>query len=610
MSLTIGKQLKQAREQHHLTLEKAAEATHIRLHYLQALEADDYSIMPSAAQARGFLRNYSSLLELDLDGVIAGLQREQPMGSGEISGPLSEVEIMPPPPEPIPSSQTRETALSGKASLMARIQRGQPASDSAPTIPSPDRLEEPGPVDGAPSADVLKEKERPLREQRKPAAAETEPSGDAGETSARGAGKKIEAGAGEIHEEGGAEPGLRAGASEMAREAPTGGVPGRIRSFILERFLRRPSGMRVAVEQEPAAAVEPAQEPVKFSEEPVAPPAGPEAPSGEIIETAEKIFTEIGVQLRRRRELLSLTPEEVERHVHVRVPSIQALEAGDFNQLSSAVQTRGMLATYASFLDLDADALLLRYADALQASHRVRHPSIPGRSHEPPAVRPNMPPLRSFMAGDVIFGLAVVVLAVALLVWGLDRIFAVPASPATLPTAPSISEVLAGASAPTLVQPVTLIPVADTPLATVEATTTPDVSPGEISIVNPNIAVAVTVVAIERTFMRVEVDGDEVFNGRVIPGTAYSYEAAATVQILTGNGAALRVTYNGRDLGLLGTFGQVAAFIYTADAIITPLPISSPTNTTTPFITSTPTTTPTPAPSTRTPVVPTQTPAS
>ena len=37
---------------------------------------------------------------------------------------------------------------------------------------------------------------------------------------------------------------------------------------------------------------------------------------------------------------------------------------------------------------------------------------------------------------------------------------------------------------------------------------------------------------------------------------------------LAGNGAALRVVYNQRDMGLLGGFGQIASFIYTADEVL------------------------------------------
>jgi transcriptional regulator with XRE-family HTH domain len=71
---SIGKRLKQARESLHLTLDKAAEATRIRRHYLQALENDDYSLMSSAAQGRGFLRIYADYLGLNLDQLTADLR--------------------------------------------------------------------------------------------------------------------------------------------------------------------------------------------------------------------------------------------------------------------------------------------------------------------------------------------------------------------------------------------------------------------------------------------------------------------------------------------------------------------------------------------------------
>ena len=67
MAETIGQRLKKAREYRNLSLEKAADATHIRSVYLRALEADDFSTMPSPVQARGFLRNYAQYLNLDLD---------------------------------------------------------------------------------------------------------------------------------------------------------------------------------------------------------------------------------------------------------------------------------------------------------------------------------------------------------------------------------------------------------------------------------------------------------------------------------------------------------------------------------------------------------------
>ena len=97
------------------------------------------------------------------------------------------------------------------------------------------------------------------------------------------------------------------------------------------------------------------------------------------------------------------------------------------------------------------------------------------------------------------------------------------------------------------------------------------------------------------TYLRVIADGKSVFDGRVTPGTAYPFEAGTQIEILAGNGAALRLTFNLRDMGLLGGYGEVINLIYRADGVITPTPTvgPTPTITATPSITPSPTQTPT-----------------
>lgn len=539
MPETIGRLLKQARSQRQLSLEEASEATHIRLHYLQALEADDYSVMPSAAQARGFLRNYSTYLEVDLDRALSDLQNAPRLPVEEVSGPLPQVDILPPPPE---------SALSSQPTRPIR------AASSAPLPPPPE------PVRRARLGEFLRGL-RPSKE---------EPQISADEA-------PVEAAAAQVEPQ--VETPSPVDAPETAeppkpRWNPLGGLAARF---------RRPTSEAAPPEEEPVEETPAAES---------TPPAVPAPQSTDGDETAEKIFAEIGMELRRRRELLSLTPEEVDRHIHVREVFIRALERGDFSSLPSAVQTRGMLANYAAFLDLDTDALLLRYADSLQSAHRARHPIIPGSTRQSFLVRPKVPPLRTFMAGDLIFGLAVILMVVALITWALGRIFTEQAEVVTLPTAPSISDVLAGTSNPLPSQEVTLISVL--PTTTPEPSLTP--TPGENLEVPPpesDLPVRVMIVAVERTFMRVMIDGEEGYNGRVVPGAVYTFEATTTIEVLTGNGAGLRLTYNGRDMGLLGNFGQVANFIYTANAVVTPQPAVPPTSTATPLISLTPTLTPT-----------------
>ena len=76
MTETIGQQLRQAREARSLTLEQVAQATHMRVHYLQALEANDIEALPSLVQARGFLRSYADFLELDAESLLVALSGE------------------------------------------------------------------------------------------------------------------------------------------------------------------------------------------------------------------------------------------------------------------------------------------------------------------------------------------------------------------------------------------------------------------------------------------------------------------------------------------------------------------------------------------------------
>jgi hypothetical protein len=64
MSIAIGKILQAAREERGLTLDQVAGATHIRLRYLQAMEAGDFEALPSRLQVKGFLRSYASYLGL------------------------------------------------------------------------------------------------------------------------------------------------------------------------------------------------------------------------------------------------------------------------------------------------------------------------------------------------------------------------------------------------------------------------------------------------------------------------------------------------------------------------------------------------------------------
>lgn len=505
MPETIGQRLKREREARYLSLEKAAEETRIRRIFLQALEADDFSVMPSAAQGRGFLRNYAEYLDLDIDELIAEIQRN-PIPPAEVSGPLPQVNLAETELPPLTDSGDEKPA----ARFLSRFLSRKPKADS-----------------------TLEAVEEPAAESQSQPAAGGEADG--------------------------------ADQPEVGEEARQG-LWGRIRL----RFK-----IKVDKEESLPTAVIP--------EEIVEPPTAAEKP-------ADLIMAEIGAKLRERRELISLTIAEVERHTHLRANFVKALEDGAFDRLPSTVQTRGMLSNYATFLDLDVDAVLLRYADALQARRHEKYAETP-RDQIQTQVKPVMPMLRTFVMGDLAYGLLMIVVLAGLAVWGVGRIVSVRED--VEPTAPSIAEVLVNQPEPTASGEASVV-------TEVSAVATPQGLEGLASpaaIASPSDAnVVVSVFALERVFVKILADGAVAFEGRMPPRETKVFAAQDQVAILTGDGSALRITYNGTDLGLMGGPGEVVSRVYSISGVATPTATIPPTATNTPLTTATATATPTGTP--------------
>ena len=479
MPSTIGSQLKNARLDRNLSLKDVFKDTHIRINYLGALEADDFSVMPSPVQGRGFLRLYAQYLNLDIDNLLEELRKK----NEEVAPTFSKVEA------------TQNTVLDED-------------SDAVP-IPNVDENE------------TLWEQ---FQHRLADALARPEPdSVDEAEFSASSA------------------------------------------------------------EANPKYARPEASHPKK--DDALIPPT----------KISQIIFAEIGETLRERREMLSLTFAEVEGHIHLRPRYLESLERGDFEALPSPVQTRGMLNNYADFLDLDTDTLLNRYAEGLQAQ-RVERQSKEREHLKATPKKKRRFAIGGFVAPDLIFGVGVAALLIAFSVWGLGRIANSRVDMEVEATAPSIAEVLM--TTPTLSVANTITPtvVVNTPAPNVEAGT--EVPIEEVRPEGENFGVQVLVTIMERTWMRVSVDGDTVFDGRTKPNATFFYEGNEAVEVFTGNGAGVRIAYNQQDMGLLGGFGEVVQRLYGARGILTPTvtPTLPVTATSTPTMTLTPTPTQTPNP--------------
>jgi cytoskeletal protein RodZ len=339
-------------------------------------------------------------------------------------------------------------------------------------------------------------------------------------------------------------------------------------------------------------------------------------------EEAQAIFQKVGQTLKAQRELLGLSLKDVIRHTHLREHYLSALETGSLKDLPSPVQGRGMLKNYAVFLGLDPEPLLLNFAEGLQA--RLAFKQARRLREEPEALRKksqaaSLPlPVRRIFSTDLMIGGMLALFLTGFIVWGAVRIFSLKGVAAVTPTAPSIADVLLESQqTPTA----TLEPVneAETDLQAglpgaaeeappLELTLEEEISDeeGEEGASPPPAAagsVQVYITISQRAWMRVTVDGRVEFDGRVIPGSAYTFAGEKQIELLTGNAAALRIFFNQQDLGALGSYGEIVNQIYTLEGIVMPTPTVTPTGTATPRLTATPKPTSTPRPG-DTPVVP------
>ncbi|OEU54889.1 MAG: hypothetical protein BA871_04850 [Desulfuromonadales bacterium C00003096] len=113
--LTIGQILKQSREEQKLTLDEISVLTRIRVKYLSAIEADNFDVLPSSVQQKGFVRVYARALALDPSPLVAQLRlSEEEEVSGDLKSPQDESKI---------SSMSKKTQSLGEIGATLKTQR-------------------------------------------------------------------------------------------------------------------------------------------------------------------------------------------------------------------------------------------------------------------------------------------------------------------------------------------------------------------------------------------------------------------------------------------------------------------------------------------------------
>lgn len=293
-------------------------------------------------------------------------------------------------------------------------------------------------------------------------------------------------------------------------------------------------------------------------------------------EKSQDIFKEIGAALRDRRLAMELDLSDIEHFTSLKRMVLVTMEDGRFNDLPSTVQGRGMLNNYAKFLAIDDSAVMDRYAQALLLQREERMPSR--KAPEPAvSVRVNLPEgMRRVLNPDLVIGGALILALFGFILWGASQMLT---SSGEKPTeAPSISQMLQLTPSVSVTPDITQ--TFETTLSSGEATAVPGVviaqnTPTPVATANAA-PLQLYIIAHDRAYMRVAVDGVSAFDGRVIPNNVYTYSGNDLITLLTGNGEALEVYFNQNYLGELGDVGEVVDLRFTLQGLTTPTPRPQP----------------------------------
>lgn len=121
----LGRNLRQARERKGWTVDQVAEKTRITARHLNEIEAGDFERFPAAVYARGFVRAYAKVLDLDEAAALASLDEAGILAPTAARPPALAAAGKPAPVEaPVRDSKGRRTFMLAGGAVAAGVVAG------------------------------------------------------------------------------------------------------------------------------------------------------------------------------------------------------------------------------------------------------------------------------------------------------------------------------------------------------------------------------------------------------------------------------------------------------------------------------------------------------
>jgi len=289
---------------------------------------------------------------------------------------------------------------------------------------------------------------------------------------------------------------------------------------------------------------------------------------------------ELGTLLREAREAKGVTLADVQEATRINSRYLEALEESQYDVLPSEVHVRGYLRNYSRYLGLDPKPLLDRYE--LNRDDRQPEPPPQPADEDLSALGPlDAPeeqvffdPVNVDIAGGARSGsgsgLRIIIILALLISIAIVALRFVPMltgnGDGSEALTDSIQDVVGGITNGNDPTPAPTVDQATIPGAA-EVITSTSRNSGIVlptpTATRPSLPATLETIQMrldvtERTWMRVTVDGEVVFEGLARKGDEpYIWEALQEAQLLTGNAIGIFVTINDVPLGKLGGRGEV-----------------------------------------------------
>ena len=280
-----------------------------------------------------------------------------------------------------------------------------------------------------------------------------------------------------------------------------------------------------------------------------------------ITESAEELMA-IGRELAARRRYLNVHWEIIESETHIPKDQLKSIERGDLAAFVNPMQFKGHLQAYARFLNLDVEAVMIRYADAIQKRRLEKSSEKPIRKRFAKVLPPFLLNLKRFFTLDLFFGTLMILGIVGFLIWGISRMRYTTEEPELTGTLPPVADILLAEGTPTPIVVEETVEAEEDAVQLIP-TSTPFYVPSE----NDSNLELVLLIR-QNIWLKIISDGEVLFQGRQVAGNVLTYLGEDEIELETGNIAAIEIIYNQSPVEITtDKLGTAARLLFTSDGM-------------------------------------------